>query len=80
MRRLTLLLLKKEKQMKFVCLKEFYFIQNYFTKLKFQDFGDNGIYWCVDYSRFDKYLRDQIIINAFENRIDKVILFFYFLL
>ena len=37
-----------------------------------EDFGDNGIYWCVDNERFDKYLRDQMIVNYYENRIDKV--------
>jgi hypothetical protein len=37
-----------------------------------EDFGDNGIYWCVDNERFDKYIRDQLIVNYYENRIDKV--------
>ena len=36
-------------------------------------FGDENIFWKVNFSRFFAYLRDQELIQAFTNRIDQVI-------
>ena len=33
---------------------------------------DKGVFWQVDYQRFNHYLRDQHIINAIGERVDKV--------
>lgn len=36
-------------------------------------FGDENIFWKVNFSRFFAYLRDQELIQAFTNRIDQVV-------
>jgi hypothetical protein len=49
-------------------------------------FGDENIFWKVNFQRFFAYLRDQELIQAFNNRIDQVkrnhnflsLLFFFF--
>ena len=35
-------------------------------------FGDEKIFWKVNFQRFFAYLRDQELIQAFTNRIDQV--------
>ena len=37
-------------------------------------FGDHGIYWRLNQKRFYQEFRDQALIQAAENRLDKVIL------
>lgn len=37
----------------------------------FKTYGDDGIFWRVNFDKYVQYFRDEIIIKAFESKIDK---------
>ncbi len=43
----------------------------------YQGFGDYGLYWRLNEKRFFQSFRDQSIIQAVENRLDKVFMIFH---
>ena len=64
--------------------KEMPFCQFIVSTTLVSQLPDKGVFWQLDYQRFDLYLRDQHIVNAIAERVDKVsyihILSFYYVI